>query len=133
MAPVIPYEPGRLSDNKSDALEKQDVIELFNTPHNKTIAWDHLLRQTSDWEGTLWGKPDWADRPTQNSEEWLTRPRNTPGTVYKYNDTRVNVLALALLNIWRQPLPVVLKRKDHGPHWRFRAPGAGRVTKIPGW
>lgn len=22
-----------------------------------------MLRQTSDWEGTLWGKPDWADRP----------------------------------------------------------------------
>ena len=27
------------------------------------ITWDHLLRQTSDWSGTLWGKPDWADRP----------------------------------------------------------------------
>lgn len=124
MAPIIPYEPNRLADNKSDALDHKDVIELFDTEHNRTIAWDHMLRQTSDWEGTLWGKPDWADRPSQNSEEWLTRKRNAPGTVYKYNDTRVNVLALALLNIWRQPLPVVLKEKIMDPigasrSWRW--------------
>jgi len=124
MAPVIPYEPNRLADNKSDALDHKDVIDLFGTEHNRTIAWDHMLRQTSDWEGILWGKPDWADRPSQNPEEWLTRKRNAPGTVYKYNDTRVNVLALALLNIWRQPLPVVLKEKIMDPigasrSWRW--------------
>ena len=28
------------------------------------------MRQVSDWEGTLWGKPDWADRPSQNPAEW---------------------------------------------------------------
>ena len=38
----------------------------FDSPHNSKITWDHLLRQTSDWEGTLWGKPDWADRPPAN-------------------------------------------------------------------
>jgi CubicO group peptidase (beta-lactamase class C family) len=127
MAPIIPYEPGRLSDDKSDAIEKKDVIELFNTEHNKTIAWHHLLRQTSDWEGTLWGKPDWADRPDKNAQEWLTRKRNAPGTVYKYNDTRVNVLALALLNIWRQPLPVVLKEKIMDPI------GASRTWRWTGY
>jgi CubicO group peptidase (beta-lactamase class C family) len=127
MAPIIPYEPGRLAGNKSDALEQKDVIGLFDTEHNRTISWDHLLRQTSDWEGTLWGKPDWADRPGQNSQEWLTRKRNAPGTVYKYNDTRVNVLALALLNIWRQPLPVVLKEKIMDPI------GASRTWRWTGY
>jgi CubicO group peptidase (beta-lactamase class C family) len=127
MAPIIPYEPGRLADEKSDAMEKKDVIELFNTEHNKTIAWHHLLRQTSDWEGTLWGKPDWADRPDKNAQEWLTRKRNAPGTIYKYNDTRVNVLALALLNIWRQPLPVVLKEKIMDPI------GASRTWRWTGY
>jgi CubicO group peptidase (beta-lactamase class C family) len=67
-----------------------------------------MLRQTSDWEGTLWGKPDWADRP-EDSSGWGTRPRHKPGTVYKYNDTRVNALALAALNVWRRPLPQVLR------------------------
>jgi CubicO group peptidase (beta-lactamase class C family) len=127
MAPIIPYEPNRLGENKSDALTHKDVIDLFETDHNRTIAWDHLLRQTSDWEGTLWGKPDWADRPQQNSEEWLTRKRNAPGTAYKYNDTRVNVLALALLNIWRQPLPVVLKEKIMDPI------GASRTWRWTGY
>lgn len=124
MAPIIPYEPARLSTNKADGLDQRDVIELFETPHNKKITWDHLLRQTSDWEGTLWGKPDWADRPEGAPSEWLTRKRNEPGTVYKYNDTRVNVLALAALNIWRRPLPALLKEKimdpiGASPTWRW--------------
>jgi CubicO group peptidase (beta-lactamase class C family) len=68
-----------------------------------------MLRQTSDWEGTLWGKPDWADRPSQNPAEWRTRKRAQPGTTYEYNDVRVNVLALAATNVWRRPLPEVLR------------------------
>lgn len=111
MAPVIPYNASGVRQNKADALEENEVIDLFSTEHNKKITWDHLLRQTSDWEGTLWGKPDWADRPQGPSEEWRSRKRNEPGTVYKYNDTRVNVLALAALNLWRRPLPAVLKEK----------------------
>ena len=83
-------------------------IELFETPHNRTITWDHLLRQTSDWEGTLWGKPDWADRPSAEPRPWSRAGRKAPGTVYEYNDVRVNVLALAALNVWRRPLPEVL-------------------------
>lgn len=124
MAPVIPYEPNRLSANKADVLKQDDVIDLFGTEHNRKITWDHLLRQTSDWEGTLWGKPDWADRPQGSSAEWINRARNEPGKVYKYNDTRVNALALAILNIWRKPLPVVLKEKIMDPigasaSWRW--------------
>jgi CubicO group peptidase (beta-lactamase class C family) len=84
-------------------------IDLFDTPHNRAVTWDHLLRQTSDWEGTLWGKPDWADRPAQNPAEWRTRTRHAPGSVFEYNDVRVNVLALAALNVWRRPLPQVLR------------------------
>ena len=83
-------------------------IDPWGTPHNRTITWDNLLRQTSDWEGTLWGKPEWADRPAQNPAEWTTRSRLAPGTAYEYNDVRVNVLALAATNIWRRPLPEVL-------------------------
>src|SRR5258708_19670915 len=74
-----------------------------------------MLRQTSDWEGTLWGKPDWADRPEPNAAQWTTRPRHKPGTVYKYNDVRVNALALAALNVWRRPLPQVLKETIMDP------------------
>ena len=115
MAPIYPFDPVRAMMNKADHLMEDDVFELFDTPHNRTIRWDDLLRQTSDWEGSLWGKPDWADRPSGESKEWRTRPRNAPGTAYEYNDTRVNVLALALLNVWRKPLPHVLKEKIMDP------------------
>ncbi|ULQ57360.1 serine hydrolase [Flavihumibacter rivuli] len=124
MAPIIPYEPFRMAGNKSDELGGTDIIDLFATEHNRKITWDHLLRQTSDWEGVLWDKPDWADRPEKDAASWTNRPRHEPGTVYKYNDTRVNVLALAALNIWRRPLPQVLKEKlmdpiGASPTWRW--------------
>jgi CubicO group peptidase (beta-lactamase class C family) len=92
-----------------------DLLYLFETPHNRTITWNHMLRQVSDWEGTLWGKPDWADRPSENAAEWGTRPRNRPGTVYQYSDVRTNALALAALNVWRRPLPQVLKENVLDP------------------
>jgi CubicO group peptidase (beta-lactamase class C family) len=92
-----------------DRVQEYMPLEHFNSEHNSKITWDHLLRQTSDWEGTLWDKPDWADRPGDDPTEWLTRERHEPGTVYKYNDVRVNLLALAALEVWRRPLPQVLK------------------------
>jgi len=88
---------------------------LFESEHNRTIRWDDLLRQTSDWEGTLWGKPEWADRPDRDPTTWLTRARNRVGTVYEYNDTRVNLLALAATAVWRRPLAEVLHERVMGP------------------
>ena len=106
--PILPYDPAPSKD-KGSQFGQQQLLTPFETPHNRKLTWDHLLRQVSDWEGTLWGKPEWADRPSQKPEEWLTRPRNAPGTVYEYNDVRVNALALAGLSVWRKPLPQVLK------------------------
>ena len=107
--PVHDYVPPIVVNGETD------LLYLFDTPHNRQITWNHLLRQTSDWEGTLWEKPDWADRPSAKPQEWLSRKRNPPGTSYKYNDVRVNVFALALLNVWRRPLPQVLKEAIMDP------------------
>jgi CubicO group peptidase (beta-lactamase class C family) len=91
-------------------------VDLFEAPHNQKIKWDDLLRQTSDWQGTLWGKPDWADRPEgDNPADWPHRKLWEPGTHYKYNDVRVNVLALAALEVWRRPLPEVLREEVMDP------------------
>ncbi len=113
---VAPYVPpvetyGQPVSRPADDFGKPELINLFDTPHNKTITWDALLRQTSDWEGTLWGKPDWADRPDKDAALWQGRPRHKPGSVYEYNDVRVNVLSLAALSVWRKPLPQVLKEQ----------------------
>ena len=109
-------------------VREQVLAEMFESDLNRQITWDHLLRQTSDWEGTLWDKPDWADRPPPASrmsiEEYRAREHNIPGTAYKYNDVRVNLLALAALHVWQRPLPEVLAEHVMGPigatdtwHW----------------
>jgi CubicO group peptidase (beta-lactamase class C family) len=89
--------------------KEPQLIYPFAIAHNKRLTWDVMLRQTSDWEGTLWGKPEWADRPDKDSTTWRTRARHEPGAVWEYNDVRVNALALAATYVWRKPLPQVLK------------------------
>jgi CubicO group peptidase (beta-lactamase class C family) len=99
-----------VTDPVKDYMPPGDAAALFESPHNATITWEHLLRQTSDWQGTIWGKPDWADRPEgQTPADWPNRKLSEPGTRYKYNDARVNVLALAALHVLRRPLPEFLR------------------------
>jgi CubicO group peptidase (beta-lactamase class C family) len=99
-----------VTDLAKDYMPPGDAAALFEGPHNSKITWEHLLRQTSDWQGTIWGKPDWADRPEgQTPADWPNRKLSEPGTRYKYNDARVNVLALAALHVLRRPLPEFLR------------------------
>ena len=89
----------------------------FDGSHNQQITWEHLLNQSSDWSGTLWGGHDWADRPPKEGsiDDWKNRDFYTPGTRFEYNDVRVNLLAYSLLQVWRKPLPQVLKKHIMDP------------------
>lgn len=91
--------------------------DTFAGEHNSKITWEHLLHQTSDWSGALFGLYDWADRPSRDGkiDDWRYRELKEPGTSYKYNDVRVNVLSYSLLNVWRKPLPQVLKERIMDP------------------
>jgi len=82
----------------------------FDSPHNARITWHMHLNQTSEWEGTLWGKPDLADRRLG-----YDRALKEPGSVWEYNDVRVNRLALSLLRLFRRPLPDVFRESIAGP------------------
>jgi hypothetical protein len=64
--------------------------KLMSTPEIKTC-----VLQSSDWSGTLFGMQDWADRPPREGgiDEWKSRELREPGTVFEYNDVRVNVVA----------------------------------------
>ena len=106
-----------LIKNVNDKVGQYVWDNTFDGVHNSTITWDHLLTQSSDWSGTLFGLNDWADRPPKEGglDDWKNRKLNEPGTVYKYNDVRVNLLAYSLLQVWRKPLPVVLKEKIMDP------------------
>ncbi len=101
----------------NDAVKNYVWDGTFNGVHNSKINWDHLLTQSSDWSGTLWGGHDWADRPPRNGgiDDWKNRKLNEPGTVFEYNDVRVNLLAYSLLQVYRKPVPVVLKEKIMDP------------------
>lgn len=89
----------------------------FDGIHNQKITWNHLLTQSSDWSGQQFGLYDWADRPPREGgvDDWRARELHEPGTHYKYNDVRVNVLAYSLLQVWRKSLPRVLKEEIMDP------------------
>ena len=96
----------------------------FELPHNLPITWDEMLRQTSGWVGTMWGKPWWADRPGAHPWDELAAGPPPVGKEWKYSDVRVNALALALTYLWKRPLPDVLKEylmdpigASHTWHW----------------
>ncbi len=106
----------------------------FGGEHNAKITWRHLLQQTSDWSGTLWDVPDWADRPEGDDRSlWPKRALHEPGTYFKYNDVRVNLLAYALLQVHRRPLPAVLRERLMEPigasnTWRWEGYDNSWVT-----
>ena len=106
-----------LMKNTDDLVKEYVWDRTFHGEHNGAITWHHLLNQSSDWTGTHFGLEDWGDRPPREGgiDEWRMRELRTPGTHYEYNDVRVNVLAYSLLQVFREPLPVVLREKIMDP------------------
>jgi CubicO group peptidase (beta-lactamase class C family) len=99
-----------------DPVRESAVDDGFTSPQNRDITWRHLLEQTSEWQGTLWDKPDSIDhnRDVGKSElgaatKGTRRPLRPPGTLWEYNDVRVNRLSLSLLQAFRRPLADVLR------------------------
>ena len=107
----------RLIKNVDDKVSQYVWDDKFESQHNSKITWRHLLTQSSDWSGNLFEVEDWADRPPREGgiDTWKTRKLNEPGTFFKYNDVRVNLLAYSLLQVWRKPLPQILKDKIMDP------------------
>ncbi len=104
-----------------DPVAKVLSIPEFASEHNRLVTWRHLLTQTSEWQGTLFDKPDQVDHFRQvgaggdNSKKGQLRELKTPGTYWEYNDVRVNVLSLALLHLFRRPLAEVVKKRILDP------------------
>ncbi|MCZ0733792.1 serine hydrolase domain-containing protein [Phreatobacter sp. AB_2022a] len=94
---------------------------FFASPHNAPITWRHLLQQSSEWQGELFGKSDQVDHFRQigpgadNSRKGEKRALNPAGTYYEYNDVRVNLLGYCLLQRFRRPLPEILRERVMDP------------------
>ncbi|WP_197275405.1 serine hydrolase domain-containing protein [Nonlabens sp. YIK11] len=102
-----------LIKNVNDTVADYVWDGTFAGRHNSQITWSQLLQQNSAWQGTLYGGKDWADRPPRDGDldDWQYAAPATPGTVMEYNDVRVNVLAYSLLQVLREPLPLVLRNR----------------------
>lgn len=88
----------------------------YDSAHNSPITWEHHLRQTSEWDGTLFEKPsNFVDAREFGIGAMLPRPLYPPGGYYEYNDVRINRFALSLLRVWKRPLPDVLKTEVMDP------------------
>ena len=95
----------------------------FDTQQNRPITWRHLLEQTSEWEGTLFGLPDTVDRWRKvasdlrpaGGQKGDARPLQAAGSYWEYNDVRINQLALALLHLFKQPLTDVFEQAIRAP------------------
>ncbi|MEL7148205.1 MAG: serine hydrolase [Bacteroidota bacterium] len=121
----LAYDRGLIKQT-DEKVSKYVWDDTFKGQHNSKVKWDHLLTQSSDWSGELFGMKDWADRPPREGDivDWKNRELRAPGTVFEYNDVRVNVLAYSLLQVWRKPLPMVLKEQlmdkiDASTTWRW--------------
>lgn len=98
-------------------VETGEELRLFESDHNAQITWRHLLEQTSEWEGTLWERPDTVDwnRSVNEGGSGSREKRKAPGSHWEYNDVRVNLCVLALVALWKEPLPDVLRREVMDP------------------
>ncbi|MBI5719731.1 MAG: serine hydrolase [Burkholderiales bacterium] len=125
----------------------------FDAGTNAEVTWEHLLQQTSEWEGSCLGVPDQVDRwrhvahdprPAAAQPKGGARPLHRPGTYWEYNDVRINQLALALLHLFGRPLPEVLGEVLMTPlgarsRWAWQGyddawvtVGGRRVQSVPG-
>jgi CubicO group peptidase (beta-lactamase class C family) len=112
----IAFDQGLLPDVHEPVVQKCPGIGFEGARLNR-ITWHHLLQQTSEWEGTCLGISEQVDR-----YRWLTyqpgkadgikgdaRPLGNPGSRFEYNDVRINQLSLALLHLFKRPLPEVFE------------------------
>lgn len=104
----LAYDRGLIPDLQAPVRELVDN-GCFDSPQNRDITWHMLFQQTSEWSGELWGKPDWLDHHRHSDLKGTKREMKKSGTHWEYNDVRVNLASLALLNVWKRPLPGVLR------------------------
>ncbi len=125
----VAYDQGRLDPDQAIAKLLPGIG--FDDDHNKLITWRHLLQQTSEWRGTCFDIPDQVDHfrslafaPPTYGKKGSKRILQQPGTYWEYNDVRINQLSLALLHLFKKPLPEVFRQHIANPcglsnDWRW--------------
>ena len=88
----------------------------YDGVHNAAVSWKNHLQQESEWEGTMWGKKDdFIGAAAFGAGERKPRAQQQPGTLFEYNDVRINRLSLSLLRVFNKPVPEVFQDEVMGP------------------
>lgn len=88
----------------------------YDSPHNALVTWKMHLQQQSEWQGTMFGKKDdFIGQEGFGQGERKPRDIRQPGTLYEYNDVRINRFALSLLRTLGQSVPTVFRREVMDP------------------
>jgi CubicO group peptidase (beta-lactamase class C family) len=110
----------------------------YDSPHNAKITWKNHLQQTSEWEGTLWGKnADFVGVEQFGNGKREPRAIQEPGSYYEYNDVRINRFSLSLLRLFGEALPEVLKKNIMDPigasgEWSWHGYNKNSTVEIGG-
>jgi CubicO group peptidase (beta-lactamase class C family) len=111
----VAFDRGLVPDPDEPVAERVQGIG-FDDPHNAQVTWTQLLQQTSEWTGECFGLSDQADHyravtfgDPPDGKKGDRRPLKQPGTYWEYNDVRINQLSLALMHVFRAPLPDVFR------------------------
>jgi CubicO group peptidase (beta-lactamase class C family) len=146
----VAHDRGLLPDVREPVRVRVPGIG-FDEGNNALVTWEHLLTQTSEWSGEVFGYSDQADhyrtvtfgKPTGGVKGTL-RPLQKPGTYWEYNDVRINQLSLALLHLFGRALPEVFREAIMRPigateNWNWVGydnawvtVGGERVQSVPG-
>lgn len=145
----IAFDEGRIKDVNEPVRGTVDS-PLFADGRNSQITWRHLLQQSSEWSGELFGKSDQVDHFRQigpgadNSRKGERRELQAPGSLYEYNDVRVNLLSYSLMLLFGRSLPEVLRERVMDPigasdEWEWLGYssswvdiGGARLQSVPG-
>lgn len=110
------------------SVRGQDGFDDFSSEHNRKITWNHMLRMVSEWEGEVWGKPWHAEGRRPEGV-----PLGEPGSLFVYSNVASARLALAAMQVLREPLPRVLRTEIMDPigastTWRWQGYDNAWVT-----
>jgi len=89
------------------------------------VTWKHHLQQTTEWEGSMFGKnSDFIGAEQFGNGQRRPRAIQKPGTFYEYNDVRINRFSLSLARLFGTSVPDVLKTAIMDPigassEWRW--------------
>ena len=136
----VAQRQGLLPDEDEPRRRRGCPASASTATHNRAVTWTHLLTQTSEWEGSRSACPTRSTAGARSRRTRIRRrarraargPCSAPGSYWEYNDVRINQLALALLHLFRRPLPEVFLEHAAAAARRRRRLRAGAATTMPG-